>query len=115
MSAVDPASPCGLGLLDGLPRRVASNHLVFHGRDVVLVSQRHGQRLDFHVGPDHPRMADYLVVLRVLLTRPSKPRSSIDVEQINGEPAPGSPYAAVLRERFAVTRDRGTLALSKRY
>jgi ATP-dependent helicase Lhr and Lhr-like helicase len=115
MSAVDPASPCGLGLLDGLPRRVASNHLVFHGRELVLVSQRHGQRLDFRVGPEHPRMADYLIVLRVLLTRPSKPRSSISVEEINGEPAPGSPYAAVLRERFAATRDRGTLILTKRY
>ncbi len=115
MSAIDPASPCGLGLLDGLPRRVPSNHLVFHGRDLVLVSERHGQRLDFRFPPDHPRMSDYLVVLRVLLTRPSKPRASIEVEAINGEPAPGSPYAAALRERFAVTRDRGTLILSRRY
>jgi len=115
--AADPASPCGLGLDLGLdlPRRVPSNHLVFHGRALVLVSERHGGVLDIRVEPDHPRVPDYLGFLRVLLTRPSRPRSSIAVETINGQPAPESPFAAVLRQRFEVSRDRATLVLSRRY
>ncbi len=117
IAATDPASPCGLGLegLDGLPRRVAGTHLVFHGRDRVLVSERRGARLDIRVPPDHPRLADYLAPLRAMIGRSERPLPAVEVETVNGGPSPSSPYRAALEESFHVTRTPTALRLGRRY
>jgi ATP-dependent Lhr-like helicase len=118
VNAADPASPCGLPAIDlgfALPRRLASNHVVFHGRRLVLTSERRGARLTIAVGPDHPRLPDYFGVLRAQLARSVQPRSAITVDEINGQPAGASPYRSALQEAFQVTRTPTALKLSRRY
>ncbi len=118
LNAADPASPCGLPAIDlglQLPRRIPSNHLVFHGRRLVLVSERRGARLTIAVGPDHPRLADYLGVLKAQLGRSVQPRGAITVDEINGQPAGASPYRSALQELFQVTRTPNALKLARRY
>jgi ATP-dependent Lhr-like helicase len=118
VNAADPASPCGLAAIDlglALPRRVPSNHLVFHGRRLVLTSERRGGRLTIAVGPDHPRLGDYLGVLRAQLGRSVQPRSAITVDEINGQPAGTSPYRPGLQDAFQVSRTPTALKLSRRY
>jgi len=118
LSAADPASLCGVdvaGLKETLPPRHATTHLVFHGRRLALVSRRRGKELDVRVGADHPHLAEYLGVLKTLLTREFRPLRSIDVERVNGEPAAQSAYAAVLGSLFRVVREQHHLRLWKRY
>ena len=116
--ALDPASPSGLaleGIRGQFPRRAAGSHLVFAGSTLVLTSEGRGRRLRFLVPPDHPRIADFLEVFRVLLTRAFAPARSIEVQEINGEPAATSPYAAVLAARFQVSSTASGLRLWRRY
>ena len=118
LCAVDPCSPCGLGLQtwgDRLPRRVPGNHLVFHGDRLVMVSERRGSRLWFGVACDHPHVRDYLHVLEVLLTRPVDPVRTLVVETVNDEPAAGSPWRAAFESRFLVSRTPAGLRLDRRY
>ena len=118
LNAADPASPCGLGPVElgfDLPRRIPSNHLVFHGRRLVLVSQRRGAHLAIHVPVDHPSLTDYLEFLKVQLGRTVRPRRSITVETINDEPASSSPYRAVLHDLFHVARSPNAMRLSRKY
>ncbi len=118
LNAADPASPCGLGAVElglDLPRRIPSNHMVFHGRRLVLVSERRGAHLAIHVPADHPRLADYFDFLKVQLGRTVRPRRSITVETINDEPATASPYRAVLQDLFHVTRTPNALRLGRKY
>ncbi len=118
LSAADPASTAGVdieGLKGELPARLGSNHLVYHGRQLVMVSKRRGRELELRCGVDHPHLEDYLGVLKVLLTREFQPLSSIDVETINGEPAASSPYRARLGEIFRLTREPRSVKLWKRY
>lgn len=118
LNAADPASPCGLAGVDlglELPRRIPSNHLVFHGCRLVLVSERRGARLTVAVGPDHPRLADYLGVLKAQLGRSVQPRGAITVDEINRQPAGASPYRSALQELFQVTRSPSALKLARRY
>ncbi|MBI2301768.1 MAG: ATP-dependent helicase, partial [Armatimonadetes bacterium] len=107
LNAVDPASPCGLRLggLDDLPERRVSNHLVYHGRRLVLISRRGGKELEVRVPPDAPRLAEYLAFLEAQQTRPGQPVRHLTVEAINGEPARESAYLPALRERFETTAD----------
>jgi ATP-dependent Lhr-like helicase len=117
-NAADPASPCGLGLEgldDGLPRRVATSYLVFHGDRVVVIAERRGRRLEIRVGPDHPALPEYLSFLKVMLTRAVRPMKAIVVESVNGEPASGSRYRVVFDALFHTTRDAGSLRLMRRY
>ncbi len=118
MNALDPASPCGLGLesLRGrFPRRVPSSHLVFHGSRLVLVSQRNASQLEISVEPDHPHLLDYIGFMKVLLTRQFKPLKGIELETINGEPAPKSPYGARIAGAFTSTRDHRSIKLRREY
>ena len=118
MNAIDPASPCGLAL-DALrgcyPRRVPSNHLVFHGSRLVLVSKRNGGELEIRVDPDHPHLVDYLGFLKVLLTRQFNPLKVVEVTTINDQPAPTSAYAPRIAAEFSSTRDHRTLKLRRQY
>jgi ATP-dependent Lhr-like helicase len=115
VNAADPVSPCGLGL-EGLelPRRLRSTHLVYAGRELVLVSERNGARLDIRVPPHHPRLVACMGVLEVLLTRDFQPFGHLTVETINGAGALGSPYRRVLEGRFEVSPGPSTLRVSPR-
>jgi ATP-dependent Lhr-like helicase len=114
MNATDPVSLCGLQLesLRGtMPARLATNHLVFRGTRVVLVSKRNGRDLTFHVPVDDPHFSEYLCVLRHLLTRRFQPLKRIAVETINGERAVESPYLTSLRSSFEASVDPHELSL----
>jgi ATP-dependent Lhr-like helicase len=92
IDALDPASPCGLGLeeLKGLyPARVPSTHLVFHGARPVVVSRRGGAVLEIDARPGADRAEELLAFLKVQLTREVDPVKAIDVEAIDGGPARG--------------------------
>ena len=118
LSAVDPASLAGVdieGLKGTLPSRLASNHLVYHGSRLVMVSKRRGRELDLRCRPDHPHLEDYLEVLKVGLTRDVQPMSAIDVETINGEAAAASPFRGPLSRLFRLTREPRSVKLWKRY
>jgi ATP-dependent Lhr-like helicase len=117
LSAVDPASACGLpleGLHGSLPKRVEGTHLVFRGPRLVLVSQRNGRNLNFLVPPDDVRMPDYLGVYRHLLTREYAPLRRLIIETINGEPAPESPYLPALKPLFDIVVDVKSVSLFRR-
>ncbi len=118
VAAIDPASPCGLGLRglpERLPRRAPGNHLVFHGTRLVVVSERRGRRLEIAAPADHPLLPAYLGFLRSMLGRAVSPVSSVVVETINGAPAADGPWRDVLAGLFHVVRDGGALRLSRRY
>jgi len=122
MNARDPASLAGVDLpelkdaLGGLlPERREGNTVVFHGDRPVLIARRRGKTLDIQVAPDHPRLDDYLDFLKVLLTRDFSPRKLVEVEEINGEPAPASPYLPVLRRIFSATVEPRSVKLRRRY
>jgi ATP-dependent Lhr-like helicase len=117
VNAADPASPCGLGLdlPAGLPHRLATSHLVFHGRRLVVVSERRGRVLEVRVGPDHPDLPRYLTFLKVLLTRSVRPMRAVVVETVNREPAAAGPYRPALDALFHTTRDGSSLRLMRRY
>jgi ATP-dependent Lhr-like helicase len=118
INAADPASVCGLGLegLRGaLPARRPSNHLVYQGSRVVVVSQRGGRELRIEVAADHAHLERYLEFLGVMLTRQFDPGRAVTVESINGEPAVRSPYAATLERLFETTREPSGLKLRRRF
>jgi ATP-dependent helicase Lhr and Lhr-like helicase len=118
LNALDPASPCGLGLEDlrgEVPSRLPSTHLSFHGSRLMVVSRRNGSDLTISVPPDHPHLPEYLEFLKVMLTRDGQPLPVIDVETVNGEDAAGSPYARVLTELFDATRESKKVRLRRRY
>jgi ATP-dependent Lhr-like helicase len=97
--AADPASPCGLGLpISGLPPRLVSNHLVYHGSRLVLVSKRRGQEVELRTGPEDPSLLEYLRFYTIMLKRDVAPRKSIRVERINGVAARESPYKEMFLE-----------------
>ena len=118
LNAADPASLCGVeleGLKGDLPSRLVTTHLVYHGHDLVLVSKRRGKDLDLRITSDHPRLDRVWGALKRLITREVQPLGSILVEQINGEPAAQSPFAASLGEAFRASREGPNLRLWKRY
>jgi ATP-dependent Lhr-like helicase len=114
MSAVDPASPCGLpidGLRGAFPKRVEGSHLVFHGTRLVLTSNRKGRVLALLVPADDLRLPEYLEVLRHLLTREFDRVERLVIETINGEPSPESSYLPVLKRHFDTVVDRNQVSL----
>ena len=116
INAADPVSPAGLGLpfhTGQLPRRLASNHLVFHGDRLVLTSARQGRTLQFNIPPDEKRLGDYLAVLDHLRYRSFNPVRQLTIETINDQPVLTSPYLASLEERFDVIRDHRAIVLQR--
>ena len=117
MSAVDPASPCGLGLSElpyQLPSRLASNHIVYHDERLVLVSRRLGRDLTFLVDADEPAIGRYLAIFRDVSTRRIRPIDRIAVETVNGEPVRKSAYADAL-VAFGFRRDHKTFLYGPGY
>lgn len=100
LNACDPASLCGIGpesLRPGLPPRVPSSWLVYHGSRLVLVMKKNGRELEFSAPPGHPLLGRYLEVFRLLLTREFMPAKMIAVDRVNGQPAARSEYLEDLR------------------
>jgi ATP-dependent Lhr-like helicase len=117
VNAADPISPCGLSLdrLGVLPRRVPTSHLVFQGSRLVVVSERRGRAMQVRVGPDHPKLGEYLGFIKVLLTRSVRPARAIVIETINGDDAAAGPYRTALAALFHTTRDGTSVRLMRRY
>lgn len=106
--ALDPVSPCGLGLeMDGLPSRLASNHLVYHGDRLVLVSKGRGKEIEIRVPSEDPSIPRYLRVFGDLLSRDLAPRKGVRTETINGSAARGSPYKRIFLEFGFVEEYKG--------
>ncbi len=117
INAVDPASLCGLSMEPikaGLPPRIASTHLVYHGSRLVMVSRRLGKGLEIFVGPDDTRLPEYFSLFKDMLSREFKPMHNVTVETVNGEPVLRSPYAQAL-SRFGFRPSRSTMELWKEY
>ena len=114
INALDPASLCGLkidALKGRLPKRLAGTHLVYLGRQLAMVSRRHGKTLGIHLPVDHPRLAGCFDLFDHLLERRIDPLRAITIETINREPAPASPFLNLLRQRFDTTIGTGTITL----
>ena len=118
ISAMDPAALCGIGLRSfkgRLPRRLAGNHLVYHGQQLVLISRNQGRRLQFFCAPDAPRMEAYLAVLRHLQGRRFNPLRAVQVDTINQRPAAESPFLAALGRCFEVVKGPRGVTLYKQW
>lgn len=99
-SAVDPVSPCGLGLdWDELPQRRAQNYLGFYRGDLVLVIENLGRRLQIMLDASDNELDQALAACVYIATNHGK----MQVDTINGENARTSPYlpalARVLKKR----------------
>ena len=117
MNATDPASLPGVQIdaLKGiLPSRIPSTHLVYRGTKIVAVSQRYGRVLTFHEPPEDPRIQEYLIVLRHLLTREFQPLHTITVETVNDQDAAQSPYVEAFRVGFEVRMDYKAVKLFRK-
>ncbi len=117
MSAVDPASVCGLpvdALRGKLPRRIPGNHLVFRGTECVMTSLRSGRELTIDLDPTDADLPSCLGVLRHLMTRHFNPIRSITVEKINGQDAGTGPYVDVLRTVFDAHVDFRSVVLHRK-
>jgi ATP-dependent Lhr-like helicase len=116
INATDPASPCGLGLaaLSGLPSRIASTSLVYHGSRLVMISKRSGKNLEILVPPDDAHLAGYFALFKDLLAREFNPLQKITIESVNGKPALESPYAAALKA-YGFRSARNALELWREY
>lgn len=116
LNASDPASLCGLSLngLTGLPPRVGSTFLVYHGSRPVLIAKRAGKALDLFAAPADDRLQEYLEVFKELPAREFNPLRKIIVETVNNEPVLRSPYAEALR-RFGFRATRNAMELWKEY
>ncbi len=93
MSAVDPASLCGVGVeaLKGrMPKRVSSTRMVYRGMELVCESLRGGKVLAFHVEASDADLPQILATLSDALGLGST--SHLKLESINGEDARNSPY-----------------------
>jgi len=113
VNATDPISASGMGLLDSLPRRIASNHLVYHGSCLVLTSERYGKSISIKVTPDDKHLCRYFGVLRHLLYRSFQPRAKIEIESINDLPARQSPYLKVLDSEFNLLHDHKSVYIQR--
>jgi ATP-dependent Lhr-like helicase len=116
ISALDPASPCGLCLdtaYPDLPARLPGNHLVFRGSELVMTSTRYGADLLFHVEPDDPDIGEILGPLTNMVTRKWNPRR-VSVETVNGLPVRDSPYSQPL-ERHGFRNEFRSFVLDAGY
>ncbi len=116
INATDPASSCGMSLLNlrnVLPRRLNSNHLTYHGNELVMVTSRNGKSLDIRVPADHPDLEMYFGCLQHLLYRSFQPVKKVTIESINDIPARKSPYLPRLENSFEVVSDYKSIYLQR--
>ena len=114
LSALDPASLCGLGIeaLRGrLPHRRDGIRLVYRGRDLALVSERKGKSLTIHLASDDPGLIPCLEVVKAWLARPGGGPARMRVETINDLPAGQSPYLDPIRQVFTTMVEHKEVSL----
>jgi ATP-dependent Lhr-like helicase len=114
LSALDPASLCGLGieaLRRRLPHRREGVRLVYRGRDLALVSERKGKALTIHLAPDAPGLIPCLEVVKSWFARPTGGPARVRVETINDLPAGQSPYLEPIRSVFTVMVEHREVSL----
>ena len=117
MNARDPASLCGMGFENSgakLPSRIRSNHMVYHGEELVLVSRKNRRIIEFRVPPGSEHLDRYLEFFNAPILRDFDPEKNIRIEEINSTPAAESPYADPLL-RFGFARNYKSLILRKRF
>ena len=101
LNARDPISPCGwpaslTGTESPLPRRVHTNHVVFHDGRAILVSRRHGAELTVLCDPEDSLLSRAAGLFQALTGRAVRPLPRLRVERINGEAALQSRYRPAL-------------------
>jgi hypothetical protein len=102
VSALDPVSPCGLGLdWEALPPRRAQNHLSFFDGVLALVMENQGRRLTFTTHVPGASLPAVLAPLAWLLAREHR----LAIETIDGEPAIGSSRLDALATVGRIVRD----------
>ena len=108
INALDPVSPCGLGLGGGetasgmaLPQRLLANHLGWFDGTLAIVSEHYAKRLRIALSPDHAGLDMLLPHLAALCRR----RRHLATETINGEPVGRSPYLAALARHLKPVAD----------
>ena len=117
MNAADPASLCGVrleGMELGLPRRIKTNHVVFHGVKPVLITRGRGSSLEFRTVGDDPHIGDYLEVLRETAERRAGSPGVVRVLKINGKDVHDSPFLKHLLE-FGFSPTHNGVVLHGRY
>jgi ATP-dependent Lhr-like helicase len=116
LNAADPASLCGLlqGAVQGLPSRIASTHLVYHGSRLVMISKRNGKSLDILAGREDTHLPEYFSLFKHMLAREFNPIQKISVATINNEPVLRSPYAEALKQ-FGFHSTRNAVELWKEF
>jgi ATP-dependent Lhr-like helicase len=117
INAVDPVSLCGIRIdsdKNFLPRRLPGNHLVYNGKELVLISERSGRSLTINVPFDDPDIQEYFCSLRHLLAREFKPMKYITIETINDVDAVKSPYVDALKVSFDVMLDHRKVTLYRK-
>jgi ATP-dependent Lhr-like helicase len=110
LNALDPASPCALGLgatddqaeqHEQLPARRPGNLLSYFEGRLALTIENSGRRLTFLVPPDDPALPEICAPLLYLAQRQRR----FTVEEINGEDTATSPYLAPLSRLLTAVRD----------
>ena len=116
LNATDPVSLCGLppGSYLGLPPRIASTHLVYHGSKLVMISKRIGKSIELFVGPDDAHLPEYFSLFKDMLTRDFNPVQKIIVETVNSRPVLQSSYAQALKQ-FGFRAARQGMELWREY
>jgi ATP-dependent Lhr-like helicase len=118
LNATDPASCCGLGLDwrgADLPARRPTNHLVYHGNRLVLVSRRSCRRLNFQVASDDSNIFNYLKLIEHILNHWLNGTGGVVIESINSTAAPQSPYLDPIKKRFEVAMTPNTVTVYRRW
>jgi ATP-dependent Lhr-like helicase len=70
--------------------------MVYHGTKLILISKKNASELKFLVPPESPYTADCAVFFKDLLSRDSRPLSSVRVRSVNGVGVHDSPYRDAL-------------------
>jgi ATP-dependent helicase Lhr and Lhr-like helicase len=104
LSSEDPASLCGIGIVDGIevadaapagidmPPRKSGIVLAYRGEALVLASRKNGGELFFSLPPGDPGCGAALALVLDLVTRASD-NKRVSTSAVNGQAAQASPYA----------------------
>ncbi|MDR3555840.1 MAG: DEAD/DEAH box helicase [Syntrophobacteraceae bacterium] len=114
--ATDPASLCGIKLdaLKGkLPRKVAGNHLVYQGTQLVMESRRNAKELVIYAPEDSSHLPACFGLFHHLLTRRFQPMRRIVIETCTGISLTDLEH--LLRYQFDVVNDGSQLNVFQKY
>jgi ATP-dependent Lhr-like helicase len=118
LNATDPISLAGVQLTElksDLPRRIASNHLVYHGSRLMMISEKNGSRLQINTQAEDPQIDNYFIALKHLLYRSVNPLNQIRIQLINNKPATTSEYLKPLQKGFDLQIDHKEVTLRRSY